>query len=276
MVKLIVSDLDDTLLADDLTISPENMEAIAQARAQGMTFTFATGRMFVSSLPYAKQLQLSDEVPLICYNGAVIRRINGEVIYENLLPHQLALDIVRYCEDRGWTTNLYYKDELYVREINPEVQYYTSVARVPAHEVGDLVQFLTDGRKEPEKILIVSPAEENSARQELLMEMFGKEAQILQSKRRYLEITNVDALKATALQWLVQYLGISMEEVLAIGDSNNDVEMLRTAGLGVAVANAVPAAKAAADHITASNNESGVARAIWEFALVCEGCTKKL
>ncbi len=267
MVKLIVSDLDDTLLSNDLTISPANLHAIAQARAQGIIFTFATGRMFVSSLPYAKQLELPGDVPLICYNGALIQRIDGEVIYKNPLPHDVALDIVRYCADRGWTTNLYYEDVLYVNQVNPDVEYYTIVARVSANEVGDLQEFLKIGRKAPEKILIVSPEEKNSARRELLVAEFGDAAQIVQSKRRYLEITNANALKSTALEWLVQYLGLSMEEVLAIGDSNNDVEMLREAGIGVAVANAVPAAKSEADYLTLSNNEGGVAKAIWDFAL---------
>ena len=117
-------------------------------------------------------------------------------------------------------------------------------------------------RKDPDRF-----PEENSARRELLVAEFGDAAQIVQSKRRYLEITNANALKSTALEWLVQYLGLSMEEVLAIGDSNNDVEMLREAGIGVAVANAVPAAKSEADYLTLSNNEGGVAKAIWDFAL---------
>lgn len=267
MVKLIVSDLDDTLLADDLTIPEVNVEAISQARAQGITFTFATGRMFVSSLPYIRQLGLPADVPVICYNGAVIRLANGHVIYENPLPHELACQIVGFCADKGWTINVYYQDVLYVNEINADVEYYTSVARVPAHAVGDLQEFLRQGRKAPEKILIVSPEELNSGRRAILAAEFAGAAQIVQSKRRYLEITNIDALKSTALMWLTQYLGITMEEVLAVGDSNNDVEMLRTAGIGVAVANAVPAAKAAADHITVSNNEGGVGRAIWDFAL---------
>ena len=85
MVKLIVSDLDDTLLSNDLTISPANLHAIAQARAQGIIFTFATGRMFVSSLPYAKQLELPGDVPLICYQCT--HPAHRWVIYKNPLPH---------------------------------------------------------------------------------------------------------------------------------------------------------------------------------------------
>ena len=110
MVKLIVSDLDDTLLTDKLTISQADMDAIAQAQAQGMIFTIATGRMFVATLPFAKQLGLPPERPIICYNGAVVQSVSGQVVYENPIRHELALDIVEYCTSQGWTTNVYYHD----------------------------------------------------------------------------------------------------------------------------------------------------------------------
>ncbi len=268
MVKLIVSDLDDTLLTDKLTISQADMDAIAQAQAQGMIFTIATGRMFVATLPFAKQLGLPPERPIICYNGAVVQSVSGQVVYENPIRHELALDIVEYCTSQGWTTNVYYHDALYVSEINSDVEYYLSFAEVPTYPVGNLGEFLQEERKAPPKILIISPEELNSTRQNLLVERYGQDTQIVQSKRRYLEITSADAHKASALEWVVQKLGITMGEVLAIGDSNNDVEMLRRAGIGVAVANAVPAAKTAADYIAASNSEGGVAEAIRRYALV--------
>ncbi len=267
MVKLIACDLDDTLLNDELAVSQENIEAIAQAQERGLIFTFATGRMYASALPFAKQLDLPPELPLICYNGALIKRVSGETIYEAPLSFDLALDMVRYCTSQGWTTNVYYKDELYVSEVNSDVEYYLTIADVPVHEVGDLVKFLEDGQKQLSKVLVVSPQGQHAETLALLEERYSDSAYVLQSKNRMVELTSLHANKAIALKWLTEKMGIKMEEVLAIGDSNNDVDMLREAGIGVAMGNAVSDAKDAADHITTSNNEGGVARAIRDFTL---------
>ena len=267
MVKLIVSDLDDTLLNDELALSEENIEAVAQARERGLIFTFATGRMYASALAFAKQLNLPQELPLICYNGALIQRVSGETIYEAPLSFDLALDMVRYCASQGWTTNVYYKDELYVSEVNADVEYYLTIADVPVHAVGDLAVFLQDGEKQPSKILVVSPLGSHDETLAMLKNRYSDSAYVLQSKNRFVEMTSLQANKAIALKWLTEKMGLKMEEVLAIGDSNNDVDMLRTAGIGVAVGNAVSDAKEAADHITTSNNEGGVARAIRDFVL---------
>jgi len=267
VVKLIASDVDDTLLTDKLTLGEENIAAVTEALEQGLMFTFATGRMYTSALPFAKTLNLAPDVPLICYNGALIQRVSGEIIYEAPLSHELALDIVKYTTSQGWTTNVYYKDELYVSEINDDVEYYLTIADVPTHEVGDLVSFLQDGKKEPSKVLIVSPVGLNEGRLALLEERYAHTAYVLQSKSRFVEMTSLEANKAKALEWLTKHLGLTMADVLAIGDSNNDVEMLRQAGIGVAVANAVSDAKKAADHIVSTNNKSGVAQAIRNFAL---------
>ena len=112
MVKLIACDLDDTLLNDELAVSQENIEAIAQAQERGLIFTFATGRMYASALPFAKQLDLPPELPLICYNGALIqgaqvKQSRGAAFFDS------GLDMVRYCASQGWTTNVL-QDELYV------------------------------------------------------------------------------------------------------------------------------------------------------------------
>lgn len=267
MVRLIASDLDDTLLNREAQLSAENIQAIREVQAKGITFTIATGRMFQSALPFAKELGLPAEQPMICYNGALIKRLSGETIYERFLDPELALKVARYGQERGWTVNLYYQDELYVAEINEQVQSYAENAQVDVFVVGDLAQFIVDGQKRLEKILIVSEVDEVPGRIGELESLVGGEVQIVRSRQKYIEITDVEAHKGAALMWLAKFLGFSPNEVMAIGDSNNDITMLQMAGLGVAVENALPAVKAAANYLTSSHSEHGVAKAIFDHVL---------
>ena len=152
-------------------------------------------------------------------------------------------------------------------EMNAQVESYLEIAQVEVEEVGDLVSFVKDGERELSKVLIVSDPEQTSERIGEIRQEFGRSAQIVSSKRKFIEITSPDADKGRALSWLAQSMGIRHEQVMAIGDSNNDVSMLKMAGVGVAVANAVDSAKQAAEHVTASNNEHGVGKAIRDFVL---------
>lgn len=267
MIQLIASDLDDTLLRDDLTISLENKQAVQAVMASNVVFTIATGRMFVSAAPYGLELGLPQDQPIICYNGALIKRLSGETIYEAPLSVELGTRIVQFGRERGWTVNAYFDDQLYVAEMNAQVESYLEIAQVEVEEVGDLVSFVKDGERELSKVLIVSDPEQTSERIGEIRQEFGRSAQIVSSKRKFIEITSPDADKGRALSWLAQSMGIRHEQVMAIGDSNNDVSMLKMAGVGVAVANAVDSAKQAAEHVTASNNEHGVGKAIRDFVL---------
>lgn len=267
MIKLIVSDLDDTLLDKSAQISAENKKAIAAAREQGIFFTIATGRMFQATAPFAHELGLGSEQPLICYNGALIRRVSGETLYEQSLSAELVSTIVDYGQRRGWTINAYLDDELYVATLDQAAREYADRVRVKVSAVGDLVRFIQEGGKTLSKLMVISEADQTLDRIEQLRPLVGEDILLLRSRPRFIEITNAHAHKGKALLWLAQSLGISADEVMAIGDSNNDLTMLQMAGTSVAVANAQREAQAVADHIVAANYEHGVAQAITKFAL---------
>lgn len=265
MIKLVAIDLDDTLLNKNIEISPENLAAIARIRAAGVTVCIATGRMYHSALPYAKQLQLPADQILICYNGAMVRRVNGELIEHIALEHKTALDVVEYCQKHNWTTNLYYNDQLYVREIDENVEYYQKMVSVKANPVGDLHDFVEKEQPELSKILIIGSDQEVDENLPVFQKQFGAQAQVTRSKRRYIEITNLGATKGKALARLANNFKLDANQVMAIGDGGNDVEMIKWAGIGVAVENGNPLAKEAAEYITATNDQNGVARAIDRF-----------
>lgn len=270
MIKLIASDLDDTLLDQNIRISAKNKLLIGQALSQGVAFTIATGRMFQSTVPFARELGLGADQPLICYNGALVKRLNGETLYHQPISPELGAAIAGHGQALGWTVNVYCDDQLYVGSWNEEVQEYTERVQVDVGVVGDLAQFIAEGNKEPSKILIIGPADGVQGRLEEVRRLGGGQIQIARSKEKLIEITADDVHKGKALLWLAEFMGLSAAEVLAIGDSDNDRTMLEAAGIGVAVANASLEVKRAADYQTLSNQEHGVAQAIKDFVLAAD------
>lgn len=267
MIKLVASDLDDTLLNKDSRLSAENKQAIAEALRKGLIFTISTGRMFQSTLPFARELGLPEDQPIICYNGALIRRLSGETLYEQPLSPDVSSLVVDHGQSRGWTINAYFDDELYVAKLNQEVRDYATRVRCDVTEVGDLVQFIQDGGKRLSKLMVISEPSQTPERMEELRPLVGDDVQLVRSRPRFIEITNRQAHKGAALCWLAQALGVKPDEVMAVGDSQNDLTMLEAAGVGVAVANASLEIQAVADHVVATHYDHGVAQAIHEFAL---------
>lgn len=263
MYKLLAIDLDDTLLTDDLEITPATREALAEAAARGVTVTVATGRMFASAVKIARSLELN--VPIITYQGALVKNSHdGKVLYERTVPPGAARRIYEYCRDRGLHLQAYVDDILYAREDNDKIKAYaelTGTSYVVEPDFDALIR-----RPQTKLLIIDEPDTLDRARAELA-EMVGKETHITKSKARFLEFTHPEGTKGSALRFLAGHTGCSMSETIAIGDSWNDHDMVKAAGLGVAMGNAVEALKEIADFITSSNNEEGVKQVIDRFIL---------
>ncbi len=262
--KLLALDLDDTLLNEEFIISKKNKEAIHKAIKKGVTVTLATGRMFRSTLPYAQQLEL--DVPLITYHGALVKTsLSQEQIFHCPVPLEAALEIIDFLEERGDHLNLYLNDELFVREDNEMIRLYVSIANVDYRSVGNLKEFL---KVEPTKMTMISTNEDTlKSYWDLFSKKYKNQLKVVPSKPYFLEITNARATKGQALKALADTLGIEREDVIAIGDSYNDIDMIEYAGLGVAVENAREDVKKVADYITTSNFNDGVAQVINKYIL---------
>ncbi|SDF62979.1 Cof-type HAD-IIB family hydrolase [Sporolituus thermophilus] len=257
-IKLIAVDLDDTLLDNSLAVSARAREAIAQAVAQGITVTVATGRMYRSALPYARQLGL--DVPLITYNGALIKAaLSGEVLLHRPLAEDVAHEVLAFSRQRGWYIQVYLDDVLYVTELNERALYYETIAGVKAVPVGDRLYDLPGA---PTKLLVMAEPADILRIQEEVQARFGDRLYAVVSKPNYLEMVHPAVNKGAALAFLAEMLGISRDEVMAIGDSHNDLDMLEYAGFGVAMGNASERVKAVAQAVTRGNDEDGVAEAI--------------
>ncbi|GAB6179412.1 Cof-type HAD-IIB family hydrolase [Desulfotomaculum defluvii] len=261
--KMIAIDLDDTLLNTNLKISPRNKEYIKRAKEAGIHVTLATGRMFCSALPYAKELELN--LPLITYQGALVKEAQtGEVLIHRPVPLEQAREVIEWGSKLGYHVNVYVNDTLYVEKITPEAEAYQKISRIPAQPVGNLLHFLKEA---PTKVLLIGGSEELDTLQEEMTKQYGSTIHICKSKPHFLEFSHPMATKGNALDTLAKGWGLTPAQVIAIGDAPNDLEMIEYAGLGVIMANGDPAVKAKADYVTQSNDNDGVAEVIEKFVL---------
>ena len=264
MIKLVVTDLDGTLLPTGTEISPENIEAARRAVEAGVTVTIATGRMYRAALPVAKNLGV--DAPIITYNGALIRTVSGKTLYSSFLPAGLIREVLDFVEEQGWYMQTYSKDQLLYAEHCEYSDRYEAAQLVQGEAVG--WQGLKERTEEVTKLLCVTDgAEETEARIAVLLEKFGDKLAVVRSSAYYAEIVNKGVSKGEGLKKLAQILGVTIPETMALGDAENDLSILKEAGLSVAMGNAVPAVKAACDVETGTCEENGWAQALYEYVL---------
>jgi Cof subfamily protein (haloacid dehalogenase superfamily) len=261
--RLVAIDLDGTLLRNDLQISPRAKRAIRQVRELGVEVTLCTGRMYASALPYAREIGL--ELPLVTYNGALVKNTGtGQVIYQRLLPEKYAREIIAKAKEYDLPVNVYHDDRLFVERITPEGRAYMEKSRIPVQEVGDLSRWL---EQDPLKVLVMGEREKLDRLAEDWVREWGDAVYITKSWPTYLEFLHPEATKGLGLQALARHLHVEQEQVMGIGDSYNDLEMFKYAGFSVVMGNAEPAVKEAADYVTLTNDDDGVAEALEKFII---------
>jgi Cof subfamily protein (haloacid dehalogenase superfamily) len=263
-IKLVAIDLDGTLLDNDHRISSRAKKAIRNTRRKGIEVTLATGRMFASARPYAEELGIN--LPLITYQGALVKLAgNGRVLYQRNVPAHLAQRVVAMAKEYGYPINFYCDDYVMIEKVTPEVLDYAEKHKVAVKEVGDLSKV---SHISPIKLLVINEREEELNKFEgKCREIFGEQLHITKSMPEYLEFMHLEATKARGLEAVKSYLGVSDKEIMAIGDSYNDLEMLEYAGIAVVMGNAREEIKAVGDYITKSNDDEGVAEALERIIL---------
>lgn len=263
MYKLIAIDLDGTLLTDKLEITPRTIKAIQKAVELGTVVTIATGRMYPSAKQFAKQLGIN--VPVITYQGAIIKEIaSNEVIYERLIPADIAQKLVDIAKEKNLHLQVYQDDILYGAVENDKLMAYAEKSKVPYQVEPDFSKLAKQGFT---KALFIEESADLDVLQDELQALFGERAHISKSAVNYLEVTHPEANKGSALLYLASKLGIDRTETIGIGDNHNDMELIKTAGLGIAMGNGVQAVKEIADYTSLTNNDEGVCHAIEKFVL---------
>ena len=264
-IRLVALDLDDTLLNDDLIITPRTKKAIQAARETGVTVTIATGRVFESALPYARELDI--DVPLITFQGAMVVAPDGQVISHRPMDREVSLEILDFLLSFGYHVTLYIKDKLYIEETSPETDRYRARIRINFNVVPSLKEMLAARTEGVTKFVLMAEEEQIKEALVVFRERFGDRAQAVLSKPTFLEISRPDTGKGVALAEMAEAMGIDRGQVMAVGDSPNDLDMITYAGWGVCMANGVDSVKEKARWITASNNDEGVAVAFEELVL---------
>ncbi|QWT19507.1 sugar-phosphatase [Bacillus sp. NP157] len=268
MIDLIAIDMDGTLLDSAHTIPTRVKDAIAAARARGVRIVLATGRPFSGIELYLEELGLAGDADYcITFNGAVIQNASGsKVIAETTLGY----DDYIYCEKVARELGVHFH-VLYERSMmtpNADISSHTVrdayISRTPLiYRSVEQVQPAWRFRK---FMMVDDAAVLDRAIAHLPPEMTERYT-VVKSAADFLEILHPEAGKGRALQTLAAQLGVPAERIMAIGDQENDLVMLEFAGVSVAMGNAIDSVKAVADHVTATNNEAGVALAIEHYVL---------
>lgn len=266
--KIICCDLDDTLLDNDGNISEEIKKSVARFVDAGGKFTIVTGRMTAGARPVAAELDLHGE--LITYQGSVVTDIDTGIVLDSIsIPWEQAAEIGRYLESRSVYYQTYEGDEFITEKANIYTVYYGRISHAEFRETKiKLSDYITETRLSPPKLLIMEPEEVVPALEEELKEKFGHMFRINTSKPFLIEIIPKEMNKAVAVERLGKKYNVKKEEIICIGDSENDLPMIQYAGLGVAVANASDLVKRYADVIAPSNQENGVAWTIDNYGFL--------
>ncbi|GGD76518.1 Cof-type HAD-IIB family hydrolase [Paenibacillus nasutitermitis] len=263
MYKLIAIDVDDTLLTDDLVVTPGTKEALAAAIEKGVFVTLATGRMFPSAKKIA--MQIGFNVPIITYQGSLVKTlIDEQVLYERSVPKDAAQQLFDFCEARKLHLQLYINDILYVQEDNEKARGYSGLSKIPFVVEPDFNKLID--QPSTKMLIIDDPAYLDEIALELTP-LIGDRVHITKSKAHYLEFMHKEGTKGHAIAFMAEHIGCTLDDVIAIGDSWNDHEMIEAAGLGVAMGNALPKLKEMAQYVASSNNEEGVREVIEKFIL---------
>lgn len=267
MYKMIVCDLDETLISDDRSISKENIEAIRKADEMGIKFVVATGRGYNTVGVTLEILGLKDKEGeyVISFNGgAIVENKGNRVLRLEGLSFEVAEELYRRGLQYDVCIHVYTKDTVYVyRYWDDEREYLKN--RIDAVEIFDENLDFLKGQ-DIIKILFVNTDYQYLRKIEEDFKDLTDQIDISYSSNRYIEFNHKGVNKGAGLKSLAELLGIKIEETIAIGDNFNDLSMIRAAGLGIGVQNTRPDMKPLCDYITtATNNESAVAEVINKF-----------
>lgn len=274
MVKLIVTDLDGTLLSDEKHIPKENIEALKMAMEKGIHVSVATGRNFYSAKPYVEELGL--DVPVIFQNGAFIYQwLENKTIYRSDLKSEIAEKVIEVARKYKLFYILYRdfleeKDMYIDQNYNGNFSLYLNQNRWRLNVVDDVLKYLKVKLNVAEVALV---GEEEIILQALNKALEGSRLQTSIVKNTtiknetFYEVFGPNSSKELSIKHLLEYFNVSLEETMYLGDSFNDIGLLKMVGHPVVMENGHEEVKRYAKYITKSNNEAGVGYAVKKWAL---------
>ncbi len=262
-IQLVATDLDGTLLNSQHELTPRTEAALRAALARGVQIVLATGKTRASAVDLIRRLDL--KTPGVYNQGLVLYDGAGAVIYQRALDPALAQQLIDLAEAKDYTIKAYNGESTFVRAHNRHTAFMSAHHEPPGEAIGTLRHL--PGAMPINKVVVVDDPPRVREARALLSARFDSQIKLVQAIPEVLELLPPGASKGDGLRRLLEHLGNAPEHVMAIGDGENDIEMIELAGIGVAVGNAYHRLKAAADYVVASNDEDGVAEAIERFVL---------
>jgi len=262
--KLIIFDIDGTLVGKDHVLDPFTKEVLFHLSEKGFRFTLATGKNMPATKPLADELEI--ELPLILINGGMLQTRHGDMLSKTTLPLDVTRQVIEICDAREKDLVIYIDNGIYVKAMNDNIfPVYNNVVS-GLFEIGEW-DAITGKLVGANKCLVVdSFVRENLIEMGKVFEKALKgRVDILHSSTYLVEVMPKGVTKVTGIRMLAESMGIPMDAIMAFGDFNNDAEMLAAVGLGIAVENASPSAKAAADMVVGSVEEHGPAKFLKEL-----------
>ena len=261
-IETIVTDLDDTLLNANTTLSPYTLQVLGEAKRRGIRVIAASGRAAVSMRPFVDQLNTGQ--PYIACNGAQLMNPDHTEISSNMFPPEQAKELLRYLDKKGFYTQVYQGDYFYFAKDSKTGNLYARQTRMQGKAVGDLLAFLDFPTP---KVLSISTREAVDALYPVIQKDFP-EVSFTISKPIFLEAQPKGVSKGAALAELSERLSFSPERTMVFGDSLNDVPMLDFTVNSVAMKNARPEVIRATRYVTEyTNAQDGLAHFVEDHVL---------
>ena len=259
MIKLVATDIDGTILIPEGEFTQEVKDCISRLSKNGIKVVLVTGRMNAAASLIAKELNL--DTPVISYQGGLVNE-NGNYIYERYLTKEQTEKIISWAKSEKIHLNLYNDDILYSETDCYEIQRYCN----NQHTKYQVQPFSTVEKNKINKVLAIdynNPERINKYEKEI--QKIFPELYIVKSTPYFLEFSNKEASKYCAVKFLQKYWNLRDDEILTIGDQNNDIALLKAGGIKIAMGNATEDLKQVADDVTDTVFNDGFVKAIEKY-----------
>jgi len=264
-IRLVVSDVDGTLVTKDKRLTPATIEAVRRIREAGIRFTIISSRPAKGLKVVADPLHVTEPMP--AFNGGLIVGPDLKtVLRERLLERVVVERLLDALSAAGLDIWVYTDENWYVRDANgPYVQHEVTAVKFQPEVVGDFRDVALD---RVAKVVGVSQSfDQVASAEKKIQQAFAGAVSATRSQKYYLDITHPTANKGEAILMLSELLDIPTTQIVTIGDMENDVPMFKQSGISIAMGNATPEVQAHAKYVTASNEEDGFAKAVERYVL---------
>lgn len=263
-IKMIVLDIDGTIMDGNFQISERIKKTIQLCLEKNIKITLATGRMHDAAVPIAKEIGLCG--PIISYQGSIIKEVIGnKTLLNESIEFATAIKAINELRQFEGQINFFTENQLISEKITPLLREYAEKRAINFKTVSSFEKLKNFS---PIKLLFINnDAQKLKQIKKYMREKFPKILNIFQSTDYFCEIVGPNATKGNAIQFLAKLWNIELSQILAIGDQENDIEMLKTAGVSVAMGNAIKEVKEITTYITDTVEMGGAATAIEKIAL---------